>query len=186
MAKAPKKPRSKDGRFAEGNNIWTLRKSHGRTPIFETPDELWKACCEYFDWVVKHPLFEERAFAYQAEVVLADVTKIRAMTIAGLCNFLGITQETWNDWRKRRSDLSEIISQVEAVIWQQKFEGAAAGLLNANIISRELGLAEKREHSGADGEPFEREQLSKLEVARQIAFILAEAAEHNPNQPDNS
>ena len=32
-----------------------------------------------------------------------------------------------------------------AVIRTQKFEGASAGLLNANIIARDLGLSDKTE-----------------------------------------
>ena len=42
-------------------------------------------------------------------------------------------------------DFSTIISRIEEVIYNQKFQGAAADLLNANIISRELGLADKSE-----------------------------------------
>ena len=33
----------------------------------------------------------------------------------------------------------------------QKFMGAAADLLNANIISRDLGLADKKDHTSSDG-----------------------------------
>nr|WP_261640834.1 DNA-packaging protein [Erwinia mallotivora] len=35
--------------------------------------------------------------------------------------------------------------RAEQIIYNQKFTGAAADLLNANIIARELGLADKRE-----------------------------------------
>lgn len=37
-------------------------------------------------------------------------------------------------------DFLGVISQVEAIIYQQKFTGAAADLLNTNIISRDLGI----------------------------------------------
>ena len=42
-----------------------------------------------------------------------------------------------------RPDLSTVISRSETVIFQQKFSGAAADLLNANIIARDLGLKEQ-------------------------------------------
>ena len=29
-----------------GNRFWEVRSSHGRSPIFESPDALWSACCE--------------------------------------------------------------------------------------------------------------------------------------------
>lgn len=67
------------------------------------------------------------------------------MTIGGMCVFLGIAESTWHAWRKSRPDLSEVITRAEQIIRQQKFEGAAAELLNANIIAREIGLADKTE-----------------------------------------
>ena len=76
---------------------------------------------------------------------------MRAMTIAGLCMFLDIAQDTWINWRKSRTDLSEVITRAEAVIFQQKFSGAAADLLNPSIIARDLGLAEKQDHTSSDG-----------------------------------
>ena len=44
----------------------------------------------------------------------------------------------------------------EEIIYNQKFTGAAADLLNPNIIARELGLADKQqnEHTGVDGKPI--------------------------------
>jgi len=48
---------------------------------------------------------------------------------------------------------STVIADIEAVIKSQKFQGAAAGLLNANIIARDLGLADKSDfdHKSSDG-----------------------------------
>ena len=109
---------------------------------------LWAACCEYFEWVEANPL--EEAFQYQGAVSEKPLPKMRAMTIWGLCRFLGITRFTWDEYRGRE-DFSAITSQVEDTIKDQKFSGAAAGLLNANIISRDLGLADKQEHTGKDG-----------------------------------
>ena len=37
------------------------------------------------------------------------------------------------------------------MIYEQKFTGAAAGLLNPNIIARDLGLADKTDHASSDG-----------------------------------
>lgn len=78
---------------------------------------------------------------------LMDLPKMRAMTIQGLCNFLQIGTSTWSDYKKKK-DFSDIITRVEGIIYQQKLEGAAADMLNPNIIARELGLAEKQNHSG--------------------------------------
>lgn len=66
------------------------------------------------------------------------------MTLKGLWEYLGIDRTTWSDWRSR-PDLSPVTARVDNIIHVQKFEGAAAGLLCANIIARDLGLADKSE-----------------------------------------
>ena len=130
-----------------GNKFWEARSSHGRAPIFKTPDDLWSACLEYFDWVEANPLYEAQAFAYQGNVKVESLPKMRAMTISGLCIFLDISVRTWADYRNRE-DYLPVTTRAEEIIRQQKFQGAAADLLNPNIIARDLGLAEKSEHSG--------------------------------------
>ena len=131
----------------KGNQFWKARSSHGRRPIFSSPEELWQACEEYFQWVEDNPLYESRAFAYQGEVTQEAVPKMRAMTIEGLSLFLDIGFSTWDDYR-HRDDFSEVTTRAEKVIYSQKFAGAAADLLNANIIARDLGLKEKSEVTG--------------------------------------
>lgn len=140
--------RDEAGRFAPGNRFWEARSSHGANPKFANSDDLWEACLEYFNWCESNPLKEAKAFSYEGKVTLADLPKMRAMTIGGLCIFLDVTRETWGEWRTSRPDLSDVITRAEAVIYEQKFTGAAADLLNPNIIARDLGLADKREHTG--------------------------------------
>lgn len=140
--------RDEAGRFLPGNKIWEARSTAGPKPVFATPEELEAACVEYFEWVHENPLKTVELVKFQGAAKQVEVPKMRAMTIGALCLFLDITQKTWFAWRESRSDLSDVITRVEEVIRQQKFEGAAADLLNPNIIARDLGLAEKKEHSG--------------------------------------
>jgi len=130
--------------FKPGNRLWEQRSSHGRKPIFATPDVLWDACCEYFQWVEDNPLYEVKAFAYQGAVIQEPVAKMRAMTIDGLCIFLDICLNTWTNY-KNSPDFLRVTSQVENIIREQKFTGAAADLLNPNIIARDLGLKDSSE-----------------------------------------
>lgn len=139
------------GHFLPGNKFWLARSSHGAKPKFTNPDDLWDACVEYFEWNAANPLYEAKAFAYEGNVTIEHLPLMRAMTIGALCLFLDISESTWHEWRNTRSDLSEVIREVEAVIRAQKFEGASANLLNANIIARDLGLADKSELTGKDG-----------------------------------
>jgi hypothetical protein len=127
-----------------GNQFWKQRSSHGRKPIFADADHLWTASVEYFEWVEANPLMEEKVFNGKDGIVRADIAKMRAMTIGGLCIFLDISQEAWGDYRKKVG-FSEVVAQVEAIIRDQKFTGAAADLLNPNIIARDLGLSDKQE-----------------------------------------
>ena len=135
----------------KGNQFWKARSKHGRDLILETPEVMWKACCEYFEWNEKNPLWEEKLFAYQGEVTRATVHKMRALTIEGLCMFLDIDVTTWRDYRIRE-DFSPVVTRAEAVIRRQKFEGAAAEQLNPNIIARDLGLRDQQEITGNVGE----------------------------------
>ena len=137
--------RDAQGHFLPGNRIWEARSSCGPKPLFDTPEKLWGACVEYFEWVDENPLHEAKAFAYEGSVTVESLPKMRAMTIGGLCLFLDISFETWSDWRKNRPDLSDVITRAEQIIRTQKFEGASAGLLVPQIIARDLGLADKQE-----------------------------------------
>lgn len=140
----------------KGNKFWMARTSHGRKKLFSSPESLWDACCQYFDWVEDNPLWENKVTQYQGEVIDMPVAKMRAMTISGLCLFLDIDRSTWTAW-KTEDDFSAIVARAEEVMYSQKLSGAAADLLNANIIARDLGLkdASTKEHTGPNGGPIE-------------------------------
>lgn len=156
------------------NRFWEARSTHGRKLIWENPEELWDACTQYFEWVEQNPLWEIKPFNNQGEIVEAPIAKMRAMTIGGLCIFLGVARNTWDEYRKRK-DFLGVVRQAEEVIRDQKFTGASAGLLNSNIIARDLGLADKQqsEHSGPDGGAIETKNTTDpTDVARKLAFLL--------------
>jgi hypothetical protein len=86
---------------------------------------------------------------------------MRAMTVSGLCIFLDISPKTWAEYRARE-DFTPIASRVDEIIRTQKFQGAAADLLNPSIIARDLGLADKSELTGANGGPVST--ITKIEL----------------------
>lgn len=137
------------------NQFWLARATHGRGLAFDTPEILWASCCEYFQWVEDNPLMECKAFAYQGVVTKENIPKMRAMTIGSLCIFLDIDPSTWAVYRERE-DFTGITSRVENIIRAQKFAGAAADLLNANIIARDLGLVDRQEVKGVGDQPVGR------------------------------
>jgi hypothetical protein len=77
------------------------------------------------------------------------------MTLTGLRIFLDITHPTWLDYAKK-DGFSTVTDAIKDIIYTQKFEGAAADLLNPNIIARDLGLQDKQaqEISGPGGGPI--------------------------------
>lgn len=158
-----------------GNRFWEARSSHGRKPEFESHEDLWDACAQYFQWVDENPLQE--AIVYQGELNEKQAKPLmRAMTLDGLCIFLGITDQTWYNYKKRGDDFLEVITMAESIMRTQKFQGASAGLLNANIISRDLGLKESTEHDhkSSDGSmsPKEITAISPIEAAKQYQEIM--------------
>lgn len=141
----------------KGNQFWMARTKHGRDKLFASAEVLWEACCEYFEWVEANPLWENRVAQFQGAPVDMPVAKMRAMTISGLCLFLDMDRSTWTAW-KVDQDFSAIVTRAEEVIYSQKFAGAAADLLNANIIARDLGLkdASTSELTGNNGGPIQQ------------------------------
>lgn len=138
--------------------LWKLRKSTGRHALYETKAKLWRKCVKYFDWVEANPLQKTELVKYEGKAKQISIPVMRAMTIRGLCLFLDISRETWHNYRAdKRGDedghdreyLAETCSKVEDIIYEQKFTGAAADLLNVQIISSELELKERHELSGS-------------------------------------
>jgi len=123
----------------KGNRFWEARSTHGRKPLFDMPEILWDASVEYFNWVESNPLYESKVVSYQGDNELIPVPLMRAMTVEGLCLFLDIDQQTLSNYQDKE-DFFGVVASIKNVIRQQKFEGASAGLLNSNIIARDLGL----------------------------------------------
>lgn len=139
----------------KGNQFWLQRSTHGRDKIFSKPSILWESACEYFQWAEDNPLTEGKVAQFQGAQVDMEVSKMRAMTLDGLCLFLDICDDTWRLYAKR-DDFIGVTRKIERVIYSQKFAGAAADLLNANIIARDLGLKDSKDITSG-GSPIKNE-----------------------------
>ncbi len=125
--------------------IWM--RNTGRKMTSYGAESLRNACIEYFRDIVNNPLEEDKAFVTKHGIQHATVRKMRAMSIV---------------W-------------ASAIMYAQKFEGAAADLLNANLISRDLGLVDQHKVGGIEGAPIETKGPSDL--ARMVAFLLQRDAQ---------
>jgi hypothetical protein len=137
----------------KGNQFWKARSKHGRDKIFKTPELMLDAACDYFQWVEDNPL--NKSIVYQGAVSEGAEELMRAMTIKGLCIYWGVNSIYLSDFvgkldleSEEGKDFNVVISTIKEIIETQKFEGASAGLLNPNIIARDLGLADKKELTG--------------------------------------
>ncbi len=153
----------------KGNRFWELRSKSGRNEIFASPKALWGEATKYFAWVEDNPLWEHKVTQYQGDVIEMKIPKLRAMTIGGLCLYLGISTETWCQYRKK-DNFSDICGQVDEVIRLQKFTGAAADQLNPSIIARDLGLADKTEITTQTTKPAK--DMSPEEAARSYEDMM--------------
>ncbi len=120
--------------FNKGNQFYNLASYTGRAKVFTTPDDLWSAACSYFDWCVSTQIIECRY--YGNDVKLIELPKMRAMSLQGLSNYLGICNLRYY---KKLADFSPIVEKIHDVIYTHNFCGAAVGLLNPCIIWRRIG-----------------------------------------------
>jgi hypothetical protein len=128
-----------------GNQFWKLRSKHGRDVIFDTPQKLWDAACEYFEVTDRRKWTKKDWVGKDAMPVTRETDT--PYTLRGMCIFLDVNSGYWSEFKQsdkaKAKDFSEIITRIEDVIYNQKFEGASVGAFNASIIARDLGLKEQ-------------------------------------------
>lgn len=143
-----------------------------------TSDELLAVALEYFQWCNEHPLKEEKVFCFKGAISRTTISLMRPFTITGFCIFAGIHSDTFTTVYRGREDMKEACDLISSIIRTQKFEGAAANLMNPIIIARDLGLTDKHEITGAGGGPVRTvtSDMTPQEAAEAYAATL------NPDQ----
>lgn len=133
--------------FQTGNRFWELRSKYGRDKLFASPELLWEAATEYFEWCEANPFIQIEFNGKDA--IECELPKMRPFTIHALCLYLGCNTDYFknflNQERIDKDAFSPIITRIYETIYAQKFAGAASGFFNANIIARDLGLADKQD-----------------------------------------
>lgn len=143
----------------KGNEFWKKRSTHGRKKIFQTPEILWEACCEYFEYQSSRELVKVDFRGKDAERVKIPTTP--PFTMQGLTLFLDVNMKYFDDFEKNLDksteegkDFSQVITRVKQIVFNQKFEGASVGIYNSNIIARELGLTDKKDITATVEQPL--------------------------------
>lgn len=140
-------------RFQKGNQMWKKRSKHGRDKIISSPELLEECLIEYLDSLEHTPFFEEKSHQFQGMIVRDAVARRRPPTLAGFCVFIGICTNTFDNLKKTKDpDFLRVIQLVEDIFFDEKFAGAASGVYNANIISRDLGLKDRSDVTTNDND----------------------------------
>lgn len=134
------------------SDIYPPFKAKIGRPLKFTPEGLLKKFEAYVEWCKKHPIkidkFEEGFSGLNNFQRTATDTIPRLITIKGFFTFIGSADWSWWTQLSTREDGPQFVRVKEWIknyceSYQQ--EMASAGVFNANIISRLLGLADKKE-----------------------------------------
>ena len=128
-----------------------VRVKHGiSTRTYTDPEDLWDDAKAYFMWCEKNPHKELRLSPRRNGRPYREyVDHPRAFTAAGLAAFCGFKSSSIKVWLENEDHLlHDVACKIADIMHEQKFTYAAVGLMNAQLVSRDLGLADKREVEG--------------------------------------
>lgn len=104
-----------------------------------TPEQLFNLAVAYFEWAEQNQIKASETASFQGEVEESLVHKTRVFTVTGLCLFCGVTQGALSNWRKQEG-YAEVMEFIDSVIFEQKYQLAANGIINASFIGKDLGI----------------------------------------------
>ena len=130
------------------NEYWKKRKKHGREKLFPDPDQIIAEAQEYIKTCKNNPIIVNELI--KAGNRAGDVVKVerpRIPTQLGLCNYLGIVEKTFNNYKTKDSykDFFLSFTYVSEMFRLNLLENSITGEANPMIVSRLLGLADKQE-----------------------------------------
>ena len=141
------------------NQFWRQRCRSGPKQRFDCAKKLTRAILSAVDWHADNPIKITKHVAFKGEVFPYVEEKIRVVTLESLCTRLGVTVSTWQNWRKNRRDLKDVIEWAETAIYAEKFQLAAAGIISAKLIATEMVMRTKS-RPAEPGETLEEFLLS--------------------------
>lgn len=150
------------------NETITFKNPLGR-PLKYTPQELVDEFGKYVEWCKNNPLKAQikTNFANGGFSDTEDV-KPRRISIDGFQVWLGCSDTWWENLEKRRcgKEFGAVKASIKKYCETYQKDMASAGLMKENIISRLLGLADKKQVEMGDGITIvvgSKEEKKKLE-----------------------
>ena len=147
----------------KGHPMW----GNPLNPKKYTPIELSEIAQQYFTWCDKNPIHiveqskmpQRLPTNYDKKIhgTIKNFTQqtvklpyTRAYSIEGFCNFADMNKQTFynyesDDYNKDDKTYLDVCTRIRQIIDDQHFTGGMAGTFNANIVTRKLGLADKKD-----------------------------------------
>ena len=131
--------------------FWDMRSQDARDKIFADAGLLWENARAYFKYCTENPIRPGKDKGERFS------SRVQSITLPGLCLYLGCTPDWYQDFKTELDNkddeltdrdvaLQEVIDRIEQVIYLHKYNYAAAGLLNARVVIRDLDLNEKKQN----------------------------------------
>lgn len=131
----------------------------GGRPYKLAPKEILDRFGEYIEWAKEHPITvrskesnsNARGDTYGKD---AEHDIPRLLSIGGFLNFIGASWSWWKmlETGKQAQEFLKVKDFLRAYCEEYQKEMASAGIFNANIISRLLGLTEKTENKNVNAD----------------------------------
>ena len=115
-------------------------------PLKYNAINLRKKINDYFNYIDNNPIKKIKTESYKGEVKEYIEYIKRPYLIQGLCIHLDITLATLKNYEKS-PELLKVITCAREKIYNNKMEGATAGIFNSNIVALDLGLKAKEEQT---------------------------------------
>ncbi|QVW27725.1 terminase small subunit [Hafnia phage Pocis76] len=115
-------------------DIATMNRNHNYTP-----EQVFELAIRYFTWAEENHIKATETAAFQGVVRESRIHKPRIFTINGFRLFCGFSSGTIDKWRKT-DGFKDVMEFVDGVIYEQKFQLAANGIVNSSFIGKDLGI----------------------------------------------
>ena len=129
--------------------LYSYRNKGGRPRIFESPEEMIEIWDKYVFFCLNTPLKQVvvqkvKVSRDEEEIKKVKVPHIRPFNLRSFCLFAEFNEDTFREYEKREEFIG-ITTHIRDACYSQKFDGAACGFYNANLIALELGMRNKQE-----------------------------------------
>jgi hypothetical protein len=129
----------------------------GGRPLHYQPEELEAKFQDFVAWAQRHPIKVKIVSKTSARGEKTEAERIeerpRLISVAQFLNWLGETKGWWTDLSdgEKGAEFSSLKERIRAYCFEYQYEAASTWQYNGNIVSRYLGLAEKKQLSGEKG-----------------------------------